>query len=61
MTEREWATYYAREVAVYEEDLSSLQAKARSVADIMRGAVHCVVYTGAGISTAANIPGMKIE
>ena len=39
----------------YDSD-SEFETKIDSLVKLMRGSKHCVIYTGAGISTAANIP-----
>lgn len=39
-----------------EDDKSILKSKCRILADAIKSAQHVVVYTGAGLSTAANIP-----
>ena len=33
-----------------------IEAKARALAESMKNAKHCVVFTGAGVSTSAGIP-----
>jgi len=38
-----------------------LQQKVKQIADALREAKHSVVYTGAGISTAASLPGIKLH
>ena len=42
--------------AEVEEDDSTVYAKVQRLAHLLRSASHAVVYTGAGISTAADIP-----
>lgn len=39
-----------------EDDENNLRSKCRILADAIRSAKNVVVYTGAGISTSANIP-----
>ena len=39
----------------YDSD-SEFETKIDSLVKLMRESKHCVIYTGAGISTAANIP-----
>ena len=39
-----------------EDDENNLRSKCRILADEMKSAKNVVVYTGAGISTSANIP-----
>ena len=43
-------------VTEVEEDEASQQAKLATLAQMIRESKHCVVYTGAGLSTAASIP-----
>eukprot|EP00455_Lapot_gusevi_P036531 TRINITY_DN4066_c0_g1_i1.p1 TRINITY_DN4066_c0_g1~~TRINITY_DN4066_c0_g1_i1.p1 ORF type:complete len:395 (+),score=104.53 TRINITY_DN4066_c0_g1_i1:150-1334(+) len=47
------------ELVEYRDEPEHLQAKARFVADRLRAARHLVVFTGAGISTAAQIPDFR--
>jgi thiamine pyrophosphate-dependent acetolactate synthase large subunit-like protein len=48
---------YEQEIEEYEETPEELARKVKIVADAIRKAKHSVVYTGAGISTAAKLPG----
>jgi NAD-dependent SIR2 family protein deacetylase len=41
------------------EDPASISLKVQALAELVRGARHLVVYTGAGVSTAANIPDFR--
>src|SRR5689334_19632266 len=45
------------EVREYFDSSERLEATAKEFANLLRTSKHCVVYTGAGISTAARIPG----
>src|SRR5262245_49141124 len=45
------------EVREYFDSREQLEASAKEFANLLRASKHCVVYTGAGISTAARIPG----
>jgi len=46
----------AANMAEVEDDADVLREKVAALAELVRGAKHVVVYTGAGISTSANIP-----
>jgi hypothetical protein len=47
---------YDDELKEFTDPPEELQKKVKFVADAIKNAKHCVVYTGAGISTAAKIP-----
>eukprot|EP01105_Mastigella_eilhardi_P008182 TRINITY_DN2000_c0_g1_i1.p1 TRINITY_DN2000_c0_g1~~TRINITY_DN2000_c0_g1_i1.p1 ORF type:complete len:542 (-),score=133.70 TRINITY_DN2000_c0_g1_i1:34-1659(-) len=47
---------YDEELREYLEPEEQISAKAKQVAEYIRSASHCVVYTGAGVSTSASIP-----
>lgn len=51
-----WAALYDEEVRTYEEAGDVLLEKVKRVADYIRTSRHIVVYTGAGVSTSAQIP-----
>ncbi|KAF0973919.1 hypothetical protein FDP41_007306 [Naegleria fowleri] len=44
------------DVTEYFDDEDTIRENARQVAALIRNSKHCVVYTGAGISTSARIP-----
>eukprot|EP01105_Mastigella_eilhardi_P013734 TRINITY_DN3127_c0_g1_i4.p2 TRINITY_DN3127_c0_g1~~TRINITY_DN3127_c0_g1_i4.p2 ORF type:complete len:344 (+),score=77.83 TRINITY_DN3127_c0_g1_i4:101-1132(+) len=46
----------ADEVVEYYDTDEEVDAKVRAFADLLKASKHCVVFTGAGISTAAKIP-----
>eukprot|EP01088_Endostelium_zonatum_P021155 TRINITY_DN8173_c0_g1_i1.p1 TRINITY_DN8173_c0_g1~~TRINITY_DN8173_c0_g1_i1.p1 ORF type:complete len:347 (-),score=75.89 TRINITY_DN8173_c0_g1_i1:8-1048(-) len=46
----------AEEVKEYNEENQVLKVKAKKLADMIKSSKHFVVYTGAGVSTAAKIP-----
>ena len=45
----------------WEEDLDTLKQKCVKLAEAIARSKRLVVYTGAGVSTSANIPGQGIE
>lgn len=59
VTPAEVAAQYDREREEFLEPADSLVAKVRVVADLLKNSKYCVVYTGAGISTSANIPDFR--
>jgi hypothetical protein len=50
-------TYVLSFLQEFEEDDAKLQRKAKLVARALQQSRHAVVYTGAGVSTSAKIPG----
>ena len=47
------------DITEYVEDEVSLQKKTKRLAKWIKQAKHCVVFTGAGISTSAKIPDFR--
>jgi hypothetical protein len=52
----EWGQLYERELAEVEDEAAVMQSKAKVVAEAIKNGRHVVIYTGAGISTAAQLP-----
>ena len=50
-----------RDLTEHREDGKQLEEKIAALAELVRNAGHFVVYTGAGISTAAKIPGIDLS
>ena len=50
---------YDLEKLEYNEPLSTLIPKIKEIAKLLKSSKHCVVFTGAGISTSANIPDFR--
>jgi len=59
VTTEELSKAYDKEREEFEEPMESVREKAKEVAAILLKAKHTVCYTGAGISTAANIPDFR--
>jgi NAD-dependent SIR2 family protein deacetylase len=59
VTPEEIAAQYDREREEFLEEDATFREKVRAVADLLKHAKYCVVYTGAGISTSANIPDFR--
>ena len=45
----------ASQTAEYHDSFTEVKAKAHSVAKLLKSSNHCIVFTGAGISTSAGI------
>ena len=50
---------YDKEKVEYIEPDSTLLPKIKEIAKLIKSAKHCIVFTGAGISTSANIPDFR--
>lgn len=59
LSEKQLERAYDEERNEYEEDEEDIKRKAKEVAALLRTARHCVVYSGAGISTSADIPDFR--
>jgi len=59
LSEKQLEMAYDAERNEYEEDEETIKRKARKVAAMMRTAKHTVVFSGAGISTSADIPDFR--
>jgi hypothetical protein len=57
LTEAELDLAYDNERLEYFDDEDVLREKVRMLAKAIQLSNHCVIYTGAGVSTSANIPG----
>lgn len=59
MTSDELANLYLEEVREYLDPPEDFQAKVKKVAEALKNAKHAVLFTGAGISTSAQLPGKQ--
>ena len=59
LTEADLQSAYDLERVEFEEPQDSFLSKVKAIANIIRGAKHCVVYSGAGISTSGGIPDFR--
>lgn len=59
LTEEDLQAAYDSEREEFEEPDESFYAKVKEIAKILRHSEHCVIYTGAGISTSSGIPDFR--
>jgi mono-ADP-ribosyltransferase sirtuin 6 len=59
LKKEEISAQYDKEKIEYIEPDSTLLPKIKEIAKLIKYAKHCIVFTGAGISTSANIPDFR--
>ena len=59
LTKEEVAAQYDKEKIEYIEPNTTLLPKIKEIAKLLKSCKHCVVFTGAGVSTSANIPDFR--
>ena len=59
LTKNDISAQYDKEKLEYIEPNSTLLPKIKEVAKLLKSANHCIVFTGAGVSTSANIPDFR--
>jgi len=59
LTKKDVSEQYDKEKLEYIEPNNTLLPKIKEVANLIKSSNHCIVFTGAGISTSANIPDFR--
>eukprot|EP00026_Physarum_polycephalum_P008529 Phypoly_transcript_08617.p1 GENE.Phypoly_transcript_08617~~Phypoly_transcript_08617.p1 ORF type:complete len:445 (+),score=68.43 Phypoly_transcript_08617:188-1336(+) len=58
-TEADLEEAYNQEKQEHYDSEEEIRAKAKEIAEVLKGALHVVCFTGAGVSTSANIPDFR--
>ena len=59
LTDDDISAQYDKEITEYIEPNSSLLPKIKEIAKLLKSSKHCIVFTGAGVSTSAEIPDFR--
>ena len=59
LTKEQIITQYDKEKKEYIEPNSTLIPKIKEISKLIKSSKHCIIFTGAGISTSANIPDFR--
>ena len=59
LTNDDISAQYDKEITEYIEPNSSLLPKIKEIAKLLKSSKHCIVFTGAGVSTSAEIPDFR--
>ena len=59
LTKEEISAQYDKEKIEYVEPNSTLLPKIKEIAKLLKSCKHCIVFTGAGVSTSAKIPDFR--
>ena len=59
LTKDDISAQYDKEKIEYIEPNSTLLPKIKEIAKLLKSSKHCIVFTGAGVSTSANIPDFR--
>ena len=59
LTKEEILAQYDKEKLEYIEPNTTLLPKIKEIAKLLKESKHCIVFTGAGVSTSANIPDFR--
>ena len=59
LTKEEVSSQYDKEKKEYIEPNTTLLPKIKEISKLLKSSKHCIIFTGAGVSTSANIPDFR--